>query len=53
VIVEGDPPGDEREEAAGEPETAAKIGVRPRYEAEVNMMGFFSISFYFCSRSPP
>jgi hypothetical protein len=53
VIVEGDLPGDEKEEAAGEPETAAKIGVRPRYGEGVIMGGFFSISAYSYDHPPP
>jgi hypothetical protein len=53
VIVEGDPPGDEKEEAVGEPESAAKIGVRPRYEAEAIMAGFFTISAYSYAHPPP
>jgi REP element-mobilizing transposase RayT len=34
VILEGDPPGDEKEEAAGEPKAVVKIGVRPRQGGE-------------------
>jgi REP element-mobilizing transposase RayT len=53
VIVEGDPPGEEKEEAAGEPEAAAKIGVRPRYEEGAIMAGFFTIIAYSHAHPPP
>jgi REP element-mobilizing transposase RayT len=53
VILEGEPLGDEKEEAAGEPEAAAEIGVRPRYEAEAVMGGFFPISAYSYDHPPP
>jgi hypothetical protein len=53
VIVEGDLPEDEREEAAGEPESAAKIGVRPRYGEGAILAGFFSISAYSYAHPPP
>jgi hypothetical protein len=53
VIVEGDPPEEEREEAAGEPESAAKIGVRPRYGERAILAGFFSISTYTYAHPPP
>jgi hypothetical protein len=53
VILDGDPPEDVREEAAAEPVAAVKIGVRPRYEEEAVMAGFFSISFHSCNHPPP
>jgi hypothetical protein len=53
VILEGEPFGEEREEAAGESETAAKNGVRPRPGEEAIMAGFFSISTYSPAPPPP
>jgi hypothetical protein len=53
VIVDGEPSGDEREEAAGEPEAAAKNGVRPRPGEGAIMGGFFSISAYTYDHPPP
>jgi hypothetical protein len=53
LILEGDPPGDEKEEAAGEPKAAVKIGVRPRPGEGAIMAGFFSISPYSHAHSPP
>jgi hypothetical protein len=53
VIVEGDPPGDKREEATGEPKAAVKIGVRPRPGAGAVMAGFLSISAYSYDHPPP
>jgi REP element-mobilizing transposase RayT len=53
VILDGEPPEDEREEAAVESGATAGIGVRPRHEAEAIMTGFFSISAHPYNHPPP
>jgi hypothetical protein len=53
LILEGDPPEEEKKEAAGEPETAGKNGVRPRPGEGAILAGFFTISTYPYAHPPP
>jgi hypothetical protein len=53
VIVDGEPPEDEREEAAAEPRATVKIGVRPRPGEGTIIAGFFSIFIHSCNHPPP
>jgi REP element-mobilizing transposase RayT len=53
VILEGDPPGNEKKEATGEPKATATLGVRPRPGAGAVKAGFFSIPAHTHTPPPP